>query len=89
MTEMVIENGIVIDDVESVLCGIRELSNQKLDAIETIKKFIVSEKNTKFYVDNKLMPRDAHTIKKQSVNSEPKTNSSNNYNCRRWYGMYS
>lgn len=54
MTEMVIENGIVIDDVESVLCGIRELSNRKLEAIDTIKKFIISEKNTKFYVDNKL-----------------------------------
>ena len=54
MTEMIIEKGIVIDDVESVLCGIRELSAKKIDDFETIKRFILSEKNTKFYLDNKL-----------------------------------
>lgn len=54
MTEMIIEKGIVIDDVESVLCGIRELSARKIEDFETIKKFILSEKNTKFYLDNKL-----------------------------------
>lgn len=54
MTEMIIEKGIVIDDVESVLCGIRELSARKIEDIETIKKFILNEKNTKFYLDNKL-----------------------------------
>lgn len=54
MTEMIIEKGIVIDDVESVLCGIRELSARKIENFETIKKFILSEKNTKFYLDNKL-----------------------------------
>lgn len=51
MTEMIIEKGIVIDDVESVLCGIRELSARKIEDFETIKKFILSEKNTKFYLD--------------------------------------
>lgn len=54
MTEMIIEKGIVVDDVESVLCGIRELSARKIEDFETIKKFILSEKNTKFYLDNKL-----------------------------------
>lgn len=54
MTEMIIEKGIVIDDVESVLCGIRELSGRKIEDFETIKRFILGEKNTKFYVDNKL-----------------------------------
>lgn len=34
MTEMIIENGIVIDDVESVLCGIRELCSQKITDLE-------------------------------------------------------
>ena len=54
MTEMIIEKGIVVDDVESVLCGIRELSARRIEDFETIKKFILSEKNTKFYLDNKL-----------------------------------
>ena len=54
MTEMIIENGIVIDDVESVLCGIRELCGQKITDLEVVKKFINHEKNTKFYLDNNL-----------------------------------
>ena len=37
MTEMIIEKGIVIDDVESVPCGIRELSGRKIEDFETIK----------------------------------------------------
>lgn len=54
MTEMIIEKGILIDDVESVLCGISELSARRIENIETIKRFILSEKNTKFYLDKKL-----------------------------------
>lgn len=54
MTEMIIEPGIVIDDVESVLCSIRKLSARRIDDLETIKKFILREKHTKFYLDNRL-----------------------------------
>ena len=54
MTEMIIDNGIIIDDAESVLCGIRELCNRNITDLEVVKKFVNQEKNTKFYIDKNL-----------------------------------
>ena len=54
MNEMIIEKGIIIDDVETVLYKIWELSAARLENIETIKKFICNEESTRFYLDNKL-----------------------------------
>lgn len=53
MKEFIIEKGIVIDDIYSVIDGIRELSGQTLTDAETIRKFITKEKSTKFYIDKK------------------------------------
>ena len=54
MTELVIDQGIIIDDAESVLCGIREISGRQVPDLETVKKFINTEKNTRFYLDSSL-----------------------------------
>jgi hypothetical protein len=66
MTELMIKNGLVIDDVESVLIGIRKLSNKGgITDIGVVKKFINNEKNTIFYVDNHLnsfMQQDSGNI---------------------------
>ena len=48
MTEMIIDSGIVIDDVESVLARIRNLSGKNVSDFETVKRFITDEKNTRF-----------------------------------------
>jgi len=57
MTEFIIENGVVIDDIESVVAGISNLSGKKILSAETIKKFILNEKNTRFYIDGKCSCR--------------------------------
>jgi hypothetical protein len=61
-----IENGMVIDDVESVLIGIRKLSGKGgVTDIGVVKRFINNEKNTIFYVDNHLnsfMQQDSGSI---------------------------
>lgn len=54
MTEMIIDNDIMIDDVESVLFGIRDLSGRRVADLEVVKRFVNQEKNTRFYLDNKL-----------------------------------
>ena len=48
MSELVIENGVVIDDAEAVLEGISKLSGKNISSAETFKKFITNEKATKF-----------------------------------------
>lgn len=53
MSELVIENGIVIDDVEAVVEGIERISGKNLSSLGTVKKFITNEKSTKFYVDSR------------------------------------
>lgn len=54
MTEMIIDNGIMIDDAESVLFGIRDLSGRNVSDLEVVKRFITREKNTRFYMDSNL-----------------------------------
>lgn len=57
MGELVIESGIVIDDIDSVIAGIEEISGKKISDAATIKKFITQEKATKFYIDSKCSCR--------------------------------
>ncbi len=57
MREFVIENGIVIDDVDSVVEGIRSITGKSLSDAETIKRFITKEKATKYYIDNKCLSK--------------------------------
>lgn len=54
MTNMTIENGMVIDDVESVIYGLRELSGKMVSDLEVVRRFIIQEKNTIFYLDSNL-----------------------------------
>ena len=53
MNELVIDNGVVIDDAEAVLEGISKLSGKNISSAETFKKFINNEKAIKFYIDSK------------------------------------
>lgn len=65
MTELLIENGIIIDDAESVLYGIREISGRQVSDLDVVKKFINTEKNTKFYLDsslNSFMERNSNSV---------------------------
>ncbi len=55
MREFVIENGIVIDDVDSVIDGIRSISGKNISDAETIRRFITEEKATKYYIDKKCL----------------------------------
>ncbi len=57
MREFVIENGIVIDDVDSVVEGIRNITGKSLSDAETLKKFITKEKATKYYIDKKCVAK--------------------------------
>ncbi len=57
MREFTIESGIVIDDMDSVIEGIREISGMQISGAETIRKFITSEKATKYYIDKKCIAR--------------------------------
>ncbi len=54
MTEMIIDNGIIVDDAESVLFGLRELCGKEVSDLGVVKRFINQETNTKFYFDNNL-----------------------------------
>ena len=54
MCIMQIEEGIIIDAVENVVEAIEELNGMRIDDYEVIKKFILEENATKFYIDEKL-----------------------------------
>jgi len=54
MSELVIEKGIIIDDEYCVLNELRKLSGKFIDNLEIVKRFIISEDNTKFYFDNRM-----------------------------------
>lgn len=54
MVEMVIDNSLVVDDVESVLSLIRGLSGKRVEDFGVVKKFINRESNTIFYLDSNL-----------------------------------
>ena len=65
MSELIIENGVIIDDAEAVLEGITKLSGKRISGAETFKKFITKEKATRFYIDNKCtckMQPDKDTV---------------------------
>ncbi len=65
MREFMIENGIVIDDMDSVIDGIRNISGKEISDAETIRKFITQEKATKYYIDKKCtakMQADRDTV---------------------------
>lgn len=57
MKEFMIEKGIVIDDAEAVIRGIQGISGKKLSGLETVRKFILNEKSTGFYLNNKCLSR--------------------------------
>ncbi|MCR5649675.1 MAG: hypothetical protein K6F86_00665 [Lachnospiraceae bacterium] len=65
MCELMIEKGVVIDDVDAVMEWIWNLSGKTVSGAETIRKFVKNEKSTRFYVDNKgscKMQPDADTV---------------------------
>lgn len=65
MREFVIDDGIIIDDMDSVIDGISEISGKTISDAETIRKFITREKATKYYIDKKCtgkMQPDKDTI---------------------------
>ena len=54
MSELIIENGVVIDDAEAVLEGIAKLSGKRISGAETFKKFITNEKVTRFKIERMI-----------------------------------
>ncbi len=65
MKEFIIENGIVVDDIDSIMNGLADIGNPAVADPETIRKFITSEKSTKCYIDKKCtakMQPDRDTV---------------------------
>ncbi|MBE5844542.1 MAG: hypothetical protein E7302_10335 [Butyrivibrio sp.] len=65
MTEFIIDNGVVIDDIDDVVKGIARLSGMESPDPLTIKRFVTNEKSTKFYIDDKCsckMQPDRDTV---------------------------
>lgn len=54
MSNIIIEDGIIIDNVEALLEGLNSISSIKIEDINTVVSFIQNEHHTKFYLDNKL-----------------------------------
>jgi hypothetical protein len=54
MSEMLIEKGIVIDNVEAVKAELEYMIGKDIPDMGIVKKFISTEKNTKYYIDRKL-----------------------------------
>jgi len=54
MCEMLIEKAMVIDDVEYVKNELEILTGKKIEDMEVVRRFICSEKNTKFFIDKKM-----------------------------------
>lgn len=57
MGQIVIEDGIMIDETEGMLEGLNEFSTTEVIDLTTIISFIRDEFHTKFYIDNKLLSR--------------------------------
>lgn len=57
MSRELIENGVIIDETEGILEGLNEVSKTKISDLSVIYKFIREEKNTRFYIDDKLTCR--------------------------------
>ncbi len=65
MADFIIDNGVVIDDIESVVEGIARLSGKSMPDPQTIKRFVTNEKSTRFYIDDKCackMQPDRDTV---------------------------
>ncbi len=65
MKKIIINTGEIIDDADSVLDGIRQISGKTISDAELFKKFINNEKATRFHIDNKCsckMQPDSNTI---------------------------
>lgn len=54
MSEMIIEKAMVIDDVECVVSRMEDLTGKRMSGIDIVRKYICTERNTKFYIDKKL-----------------------------------
>lgn len=54
MREMTIEKGIIIDNLECVLEELQQCTGRRISDLECMRKFICTEKHTKFYFDEKL-----------------------------------
>lgn len=54
MSNICIEDGIMIENVEMLLEGLNSVSSIQVEDINTIISFIQNEHHTKFYLDNKL-----------------------------------
>ena len=54
MCEMIIEKGIIVDDVERMMKELNDLTDKDIKDADVVKKFVCSEKNTKFYIDERL-----------------------------------
>ncbi len=54
MKEIILEEGLRIDDADNVLWSVEELCGRTISGMEVIKKFIDEEKNTKFFLDKNL-----------------------------------
>ena len=54
MCELLIEKAMMIDEVELAKAKLEVYSGKKIQDMESVKRFICSEKNTKFYIDKKM-----------------------------------
>ena len=50
MCEMVIEKAMVIDNVECARAELENLSGKRIQDMEIVRRFICTEKNTKYYI---------------------------------------
>ena len=57
MSNIVIEDGIIVENVEELLDGLNSISSMQIEDINTIVLFIQNEHHTKFFLDNKLSSR--------------------------------
>ena len=51
MREMNLGNGILIDDAEEVIGRLSEKTGRRITDLYAMKKFILNEKNTAYYMD--------------------------------------
>lgn len=54
MREMLIEKNVVINNVDCARKELEVLSGERIHDLEIVKKFVTTEKYTKFFVDRKL-----------------------------------
>lgn len=54
MSNIVIEDGIIVENVEELLDGLNSISSIQIEDINTVVSFIQNEHHTKFFLDNRL-----------------------------------